>query len=157
VNEYVEVVENGSTISVLFNGEEYLAIGVDTALNELCVHTSKFNQINWVSSPEALPVKQPARQSAIPANHKDRVRVASPKPHKSKAKKTSLSVQDREDVIDAVMESWDNHPEQSAAFTSQETRRIAREIFGKATRSNVMTVAGIRAAMTRGVYGELFE
>lgn len=55
-------------------------------------------------------------------------------------------------VLEAILDSLIDHPNQISSFRAAETRRIAEE-FGV----RMYAVAGVRAALTKGIYGDTAE
>lgn len=72
-----------------------------------------------------------------------------PKPTSSSST-DSIETHSRDKVLDAILDSLLDHPEQTKSFTSAETRRIAKKYD-----QGVYVVAGVRANLTRGSYGDL--
>lgn len=56
----------------------------------------------------------------------------------------------RDKVLNAILDSLLDHPDQDKTFTSTETKRIAKKY-----NQGHMQVAGVRANLTRGSYGDL--
>lgn len=64
----------------------------------------------------------------------------------------STEVTERDRVLYLIRKSFKENPTQSKAEVSRISRDIARQVYGSATRKNIMRVAGFRAAHTRGAY-----
>jgi hypothetical protein len=63
-----------------------------------------------------------------------------------------LAEAQRDEILEMIVASWAAHPNQTNQETAEESHRIASTIFGDDTSVNVMRVAGVRAAHTRGAY-----
>ena len=69
--------------------------------------------------------------------------------------KGGLTETERDDLLEKILDSLAKHERQTSAFTSAESHRIAKEVFGEDNHHNVMRVAGVRAALARGVYDNM--
>lgn len=68
-----------------------------------------------------------------------------------------LTTEQHSRILAMIGESWANNPEQSRRFTREETHRIAQEVFGESSKKTVMSVAGVRAALTSDKYDISFD
>lgn len=64
---------------------------------------------------------------------------------------------EREEILNRIGDSWVVYPDQTAALTAEITHDIAMEVFGSDSHHEVMRVAGVRAALSRGVYDVSLE
>lgn len=73
------------------------------------------------------------------------------KAHTSSVKKVDEDLRDH--ILREIQQSWTLYPTQSKEFVARETHRIAKDVLGDDDHTSVMRVAGVRAALARGVYG----
>lgn len=171
----LDLVIGESALSIVNDDVEYLVVSVDPDSGKLCVYAPLFDDIEWSDSIEDMPspelevdVRKPKRKltrlRALPKPEPE-VRTATRKKAEPARKKkatatrnfasdrlTPLEEFQRDQILEMVIESWAQHPNQTKKFTAEESHRIAIEVFGEDTSTNVMRVAGVRAALTRGAY-----
>lgn len=165
----IELVVHDSSIEVYFRGRHYLSLAIKEESGQLalawCRDDIEFIEGYLGSGLRALDVyittlDRPLEGSmALPKYQKEKVDETRPRVIKARRKpKTgsggnsgpdAIAETDRDKVLNAILDSLLDHPDQDNEFTRAETKRIA-------TKHKVghMQVAGVRAAFTKGSYGE---
>lgn len=169
----IEIVIGEAAFSIVKDGEEFLILTVDPLTQNVCVNAPRFDDIEWIDEMDVMPtpelkvrVREPrqklTRLRPVPETEAVRTPTAKAKPKTAILPKTGTYVSpleewQRDTVLEMVVESWAQYPNQDKSFTASESHRIATEVFGDDTRTNVMRVAGIRAWLTRGAYEHTLE
>lgn len=162
----VEVVVNNEKITICFRGRNIAEFGIDPQsgkilrkLNDTDV-SENVNHVLFNLSPVSVDVitfEDPKDSfMALPKAHR---RAAanetiaarkSDKRHNYERDFDSVSDSEAKSILHEIIGSLRNNPHQTKAERSKETHRIATKLGVKP-----MSVAGVRANMTRGVYGNI--
>ena len=171
-----------TSVALVYGDRPQLIIGVSADGQHLRVFAPGFDDIEWINAEDlTVPIQIKGRRATAPAPTRpqvsDTVReiveqvrietaplrtitVPPARPPSVRAARRlvegngsrGLTNAQRDDILQAVLDSWVDHPRQDAKFTSAESHRIALDVFGEDTHHTVMRVAGVRAALTRGAY-----
>jgi len=179
MNNEIEIVVSSSALSVVYKGKEFFIFGANPDEDVPQVYAPLFDEVTFVDSLEELPdakisVKTRERKisklvprktsqsissavAKVVAEVDEATRVEKKKTRARSVASRSrvlspLEEYQRDEVLNEIAKSFAQFPNQSREYTAQESHRIANEVFGSSSSTNVMRVAGVRAALTRNSY-----
>ena len=138
-------------IIVTYNGKQIGHFGVVNGEPTLLVNRRDFASLEITDDPDVLVHEAVEMEIIQESSYQVRPIERTPRPG-SRYGISALDESDRDQILEEIGKSWAINPDQNKTFTQKETHRIAKEIFGDNSTNNVMRVAGVRAALTRGVY-----
>lgn len=177
----IDVIIGESALSLVYQGQEFLIATIDPDTDRMFVSAPFFDEIEWAETLDNMPTpdlhvnvrgqrklarlkekKTPAKKAAAVRE----VVTNEPEPPKSRWRFNGTELErtlspleewERDQCLELIVDSWAKYPHQNKLFTAEESHRIAADIFGRDTKTNVMRVAGVRAALTRGAYDRSLE
>lgn len=161
----VEVAVNDYRIEIWYQGRHYASFGIDEKTRAFTVHLARRADTAISATPLGLTTKldvsvrakDPLQEAHValprrlrkPAKTQIIKATRSEKNDRASVSADQIAGHVRDQVKIAILDSLLDNPGQSKVFTQAETRRIAKKY-----KEGVFVVAGVRAALTRGTYGD---
>lgn len=175
----IDIVASHYALSVVVEGEERLVLSLrsDGMLLISAITDEKIDLVDLdkltMDVPLTIQLREPSQRRRLgedkvvarpPAEAREATVTTLPLPAREVLVPKSASMQLtpmeellRDEIVSEVLDSWAEYPIQDTSYTAEESHRIAKTVLGDDNAQNVCQVAGVRAALTRGVYDATHE